>query len=133
MTSNKPYFIRAIYEWICDNNLTPYIVVSVSDPTVIVPKQYVEDGKIILNISPAAAHAMLMDNEKIEFMARFSGVAMKVYTPIKSVMAIYARENSQGMIFNEEPGDGSNDGGDNGGNPPPSTGKKGKPQLRVVK
>ena len=128
MTSNKPYFIRAIYEWICDNNLTPYIVINAKDQTVQVPTQYVEDGKIILNISPDAAHALLINNEDIEFMARFSGSAMRVYAPIRAILAIYARENGQGMVFNEEPDDGGNDGGQT-----PPVGKKGKPQLRVVK
>ncbi len=131
MTSNKPYFIRAIYEWICDNNLTPYIVVNAKDHSVQVPTQYVEDGKIILNISPDAAHALLINNEKVEFMARFSGAAMKVYAPIKAILAIYARENGQGMIFNEEPEEGGDDG--DGGDHTPPAGKKGKPQLRVVK
>jgi stringent starvation protein B len=130
MTSNKPYFIRAIYEWICDNNLTPYIVINAKEYSVQVPTQYVEDGKIILNISPEAANALVIKNEDIEFMARFSGAAMRVYAPIKAVLAIYARENGQGMIFNEEPNDG--DGNGTGGHTPPS-GKKGKPQLRVVK
>lgn len=132
MTSNKPYFIRAIYEWICDNNLTPYVVVNAKDHSVQVPTQYVEDGKIILNISPEAAHALLINNEKVEFMARFSGAAMKVYAPIRAILAIYARENGQGMIFNEEPEEGGdNNGGDDGQTPP--TGTKGKPQLRIVK
>lgn len=129
MTSNKPYFIRAIYEWICDNNLTPYIVINAKDQSVQVPTQYVEDGKIILNISPDAAHALLINNEDIEFMARFSGSAMRVYAPIRAILAIYARENGQGMIFNEE----SDDGGGNDGGQTPPVGKKGKPQLRVVK
>ena len=133
MTSNKPYFIRAIFEWICDNNLTPYIVVNAKDDYVQVPIQYVEDGKIILNISPDAAHSLLIDNDKVEFMARFSGAAMKVYAPIKAILAIYARENSQGMIFNEEPDENGGDDGNGGGNNTPPAGKKGKPQLRVVK
>lgn len=135
MTSNKPYLIRALYEWICDNNLTPYIVINASEPTVKVPTQYVEDGKIVLNISPTAAHALKISNEDIDFMARFSGAAMHVYAPVRAVLAIYARENGRGMIFNPETDE--DDGGNGGGGDnTPSTSTqsgKGKPKLRVVK
>ena len=137
MTSNRPYFIRALHEWICDNNMTPYIVINATDNNVNVPKRFVENGKIILNISPAAAHALQINNDYIEFMARFSGAAMHIYAPIKAVVAIYASENGRGMVFNEDEDDGGGGGGNGneGGGPttPTTTTKKGKPQLRVVK
>lgn len=132
MTSNKPYFLRALYEWICDNNMTPYIVINATDNSVKVPTQYVEDGKIVLNISPTAAHALRMTNDDMEFMARFSGAAMHVYAPISAVLAIYARENGRGMIFDQNNVD-DDDGGGGGETPPSTTPTKGKPKLRVVK
>jgi stringent starvation protein B len=133
VTSNKPYLIRAIYEWICDNNMTPYVVINATDPMVKVPTRYIEDGKIVLNISATATQALRITNEEIEFMARFSGASMHVYAPVKTVLAIYARENNRGMIFNPSDEDDGGDGGSGGENAPASTQPKGKPKLRVVK
>jgi stringent starvation protein B len=99
LTSNKPYLLRAIYEWIVDNNTTPHVVIFADNPQVIVPQQFVEEGRIILNISPTAAKDLLIDNDGISFSARFGGKPYNVYSPMEAVLALYASENSQGMSF----------------------------------
>jgi stringent starvation protein B len=97
-TSTRPYLIRALYEWCTDNGLTPYVAVRVDD-TVRVPREYVKDGEIVLNISMDATSALKLGNDYIEFKARFAGVARDIMVPLGRVMAIYARENGQGMAF----------------------------------
>ncbi|MFO6420019.1 ClpXP protease specificity-enhancing factor [Hylemonella sp. W303a] len=97
-TSTRPYLIRALYEWCADNGLTPYVAVRVDD-SVRVPREYVKDGEIVLNISMDATNALQIGNEYIEFKARFAGVGRDILVPIRQVMAIYARENGQGMAF----------------------------------
>lgn len=138
MDSSRPYLIRAIYEWVVDNNLTPYMLVDATLPNVAVPERFVEDGKIILNIAPSAVGRLNLGNEAVEFDARFSGVAQHVYVPSSAVKAVYAFENGRGMVFNEEEDDGGpitpNDGpssssDSNGGGKKPS----GKPSLKIVK
>ncbi|MBK5206687.1 MAG: ClpXP protease specificity-enhancing factor [Polaromonas sp.] len=96
--STRPYLIRALYEWCTDNGFTPYVAVSVDD-TVRVPREYVKDNEIVLNISFDAASSLQLGNEFIEFKARFAGSAREIMVPISHVMAIYARENGQGMAF----------------------------------
>lgn len=103
MTSNKPYFIRALYEWILDNDCTPYIVVDTTLPFVDVPRQFVHDGKIILNILPSATHNLNLGDDWITFSARFSGIPQNINIPIGAVAAIYAQENGEGMGFQTEP------------------------------
>ncbi len=102
MTSNRPYFIRALYEWILDNDCTPYIVVDATLPYVDVPQQFVHDGKIILNILPSAIHNLDLGDDWITFSARFSGVPQNINIPIGAVIAIYAQENGEGMGFQAE-------------------------------
>jgi stringent starvation protein B len=97
-TSTRPYLIRALYEWCSDNGLTPYVAVRVDD-TVRVPREYVKDGEIVLNISMDATSALKLGNDYIEFKARFAGVARDIMIPVGRVMAIYARESGQGMAF----------------------------------
>lgn len=97
-SSTRPYLIRALYEWCTDNGLTPYVAVRVDD-TVRVPREYVKDGEIVLNISMDATSALKLGNDYIEFKARFAGVARDIMIPLGRVMAIYARENGQGMAF----------------------------------
>lgn len=96
--STRPYLIRALYEWCTDNGLTPYVAVSVDD-SVHVPREYVKNGEIVLNISFDATSALKLGNEFIEFKARFAGVAREICVPVDHVIAIYARENGQGMAF----------------------------------
>ena len=102
MTSSRPYLIRALYEWIVDNNFTPFMLVDTAQEVVEVPRAFVENGRIILNISPEATHSLVLGNDAITFNARFSGTAMDVFVPISSVLAIYARENGQGMMFGDQ-------------------------------
>ena len=102
MTSQKPYLIRAIYEWLVDNELTPYLLVSTDFEGVQVPDEYIHDGKIVLNIAPDAVKAFLADNDWISFSARFSGKSMELFIPILAVQAIYGKENNEGMFFPEE-------------------------------
>jgi stringent starvation protein B len=97
-TSTRPYLIRALYEWCTDNGFTPYIAVLV-DETVQVPREYVKDGEIVLNVSFDATSALKLGNDFIEFKARFAGTAREILVPIGRVIAIYARENGQGMAF----------------------------------
>lgn len=102
MTSSRPYLLRALYEWILENNCTPYIVVNAYAEGVQVPQDYVKDGQIILNISPVAVHGLLMSNEALEFNGRFAGIPTPVHVPSGAIMGIYARENGQGMVFDTE-------------------------------
>lgn len=128
MTSSRPYLIRAINEWILDNALTPYLLVNAEFAGVEVPRQYVDKGKIVLNLNPSAIVGLQIFNDRIEFNARFSGNPMQVRIPIGAVLAIYAQENGRGMMFNEdeEPDQPPPDGSDN----PPRTSR---PSLKVVK
>lgn len=96
--STRPYLIRALYEWCSDNGFTPYIAVR-ADETVQVPREYVQNGEIVLNVSPDATSSLAIGNEFIEFKARFGGVPREIMVPVDRVLAIYARENGQGMAF----------------------------------
>lgn len=102
LSSNRPYLIRALYEWLVDNDLTPHLLVDAEDESVIVPKQYVEDGRIVLNVSPSAVRGLELGNDAISFNARFSGKPMDVFVPPSAVLGIYARENGRGMLFPDE-------------------------------
>jgi stringent starvation protein B len=106
MQSTKPYLIRAIHEWCLDQGFTPYLAVSV-DATTRVPREFVKDGEIVLNVGADATHQMNLGNDEITFQARFNGRPYPVVVPIERVMAIYARENGQGMAFEVGEGDGS--------------------------
>jgi stringent starvation protein B len=101
MSSNQPYLIRAIHEWILDNEMTPHILVNAELPNVDVPRQSVQNGQIVLNLTPHAISAFQMNNEAVSFSARFSGKAQSLYIPIHAIRAIYAQENGQGMAFPE--------------------------------
>lgn len=99
MGSNKPYLVRAIFDWIVDNDCTPYLVASSEVPGLDVPGEFLKDGQITLNISPVAVPDLLMDNHCVTFSARFSGVARRIFVPMDSVVAVFAQENGQGMMF----------------------------------
>ena len=105
MTSTRPYLIRAFYDWIIDNGCTPHVVVNASFLGVEVPEEYVEGGQIVLNIALAAVQGLRLGGEAIEFQARFGGQVRRVYAPIFSILAIYAKENGRGMVFSEEDSD----------------------------
>lgn len=130
MKSNRPYLIRALYEWIVDNNCTPYIVADTHLPNVIVPQGFAEDGQIVLNISPSAVKHLLIDNEAVSFEGRFSGVVQSPYLPIISIKAIYAKENGYGMFFEADP---LLEQDNNEPEDPPPQPPKGKPALKLVK
>ena len=102
MTSTKPYLLRALYEWCLDNNQTPYIAVWVNEHTRV-PMQYVRDNEIVLNIGPTASHNLHIDNEWVNFSARFSGVAHDIWVPVGHVSGIFSKETGQGMGFEVEP------------------------------
>jgi len=125
MTSLKPYLIRSIYEWIIDNQLTPHLLVDADNSEAILPQDYIEDGKIVLNLRPEAIQGLTLGNEEIQFNARFSGTAMHIVTPTSAVLAIYAKENGKGMMFDPEEYDNET--------PPPVEKKPTKPNLRIVK
>jgi stringent starvation protein B len=99
MTSNKPYLLRALNEWILDNGQTPHVIVDINAEGVDVPDQAIQDGKLVLNIAPQATRDLEISNEFISFQARFAGAPYDIFLPIDAVMAIYARENGQGMMF----------------------------------
>ena len=102
MTSTKPYLIRAIHEWCVDQGFTSYLSVHVNANTRV-PREYVRDGQIVLNVSPDATHQLVMGNEEISFQTRFNGASFPVFVPVDAVLAIYARENGQGMAFDVAP------------------------------
>lgn len=133
MISSKPYLFRAIYQWLLDCELTPYVMVDTSVPHVEVPQEHVEDGQIILDMTPSAIIDLAMENDSVSFKARFSGVTRHILLPIRSILALYAYENGRGMVFTEEDDlDGDDDGGSDDDKPPtPPSG--GRPTLTVVK
>lgn len=99
MTSNRPYLLRALYEWISDNGLTPYLLVDANIEGVRVPPGAAKDGRVVLNIASRAVSQLDTTNEHVSFLARFGGVSQSVYVPMGAVLAIYAQENGQGMMF----------------------------------
>lgn len=102
MTSSRPYLLRALYEWIVDNDHVPYIVVDAQQPGVVVPPEHVKDGQIVLNIAPQAVQGLSLGNAEVRFSARFSGRGWTITAPIQAVLAIYDRETGQGMGFPPE-------------------------------
>ena len=144
MTSNRPYLLRAIYDWISDNNLTPYMLVDATRSGVRVPAHVIKNGQVVLNLAMRAVANLDLGNEWISFQARFSGVSHSIQIPIPAVLALYAQENGQGMMFPAEEEGGEpptdnppsppapeppNDGGGTGGDKPKRSGS----HLRVVK
>lgn len=144
LTPSRPYLLRAFYDWLLDNELTPHLLVNAALPHTTVPQQYVKDGQIVLNIAPTAVIGLHMDNDAVSFSARFGGSPFQVYVPMAAVVSIQARENGAGTFFPPEPAydawleslaadglesiDPSTEPDD-----PPTPPKKGRPSLRVVK
>lgn len=142
MNSSRPYLVRALYEWIVDNDCTPHMLVNAEYPAVQVPQGFASDGQIVLNVSPNAVRHLHMDNEAVSFEGRFGGVAHTLYVPAGAILGIYARENGQGMVFELEPplmedGDLEDEGVEPDDDGPPSGGQpprpSGRPSLKVVK
>ncbi len=109
MTSHRPYLLRALYEWIADNGMTPHILVDARQPGVRVPAHAVKDGRIVLNIADRAVARLEMDDDSVRFSARFGGVTQSVLVPIPAVLAIYARETGQGMALPDDIGGSADD------------------------
>ncbi len=125
MNSSVPYLVKAIKEWIQDNGLTPYLVINADENDVEVPIEHVQDGKIVLNVSPAAVRNFYASNDGIEFSGRFSGVAREIFAPVGAVAGIFAKENGKGIWFSGQP-------------EPVPTGPdegdtKSKPKLKLIK
>ena len=137
MNSSRPYLVRALYEWIVDNDCTPHMLVNSDYPKVQVPQGFASDGQIVLNVSPTAVRQLHMDNEAVSFEGRFGGVPHTLYVPIAAILGVYARENGQGMVFDlEEPADGDDEVEPDDDGPPPGTEPPrptGRPSLKVVK
>ncbi|NVJ62584.1 MAG: ClpXP protease specificity-enhancing factor [Gammaproteobacteria bacterium] len=129
-SSNKPYLVRALYDWILDNQGTPHLIVNAEWPGVQVPREHVKNGEIVLNISPTAVQALSLENEEVSFNARFSGVARVVRVPIGAILAIIARENAQGMAFPIEEYDDSSVGDDLNGSESVKSEKE--PSIEIV-
>ena len=128
MTPSRPYIMRALYEWIADNDCTPYLLVDATVDTVDVPQQFVKDGQIVLNISPSAVIELLISNDSVSFNGRFGGVATDIFVPMSAVVGIYARENGQGMVFEPEEAPEPPD-----DTPPEPDKPEGRPALKIVK
>jgi stringent starvation protein B len=143
MSPTKPYFVRALYDWIVDNGCTPYLLVDASAADCVVPVQFVRNGMIVLNLAPAAVKGLELGNAHVMFSARFGGVSHDITVPLAAIRAIYARENGQGLAFEEEAQPGSEDGErpvapavDDGDTPEDPGGKRRKPaapRLTIVK
>lgn len=128
MLSRKPYLLRAMHQWIVDSRQTPHIVVNARAADVEVPAGYARDGKLVLNISYEATSGLEFGSEAVEFSARFGGVARRVRVPMAAVLAIYAQETGQGMLFEPEENPAPS-----GGTSAAKSGPAGKPSLKVVK
>ena len=137
MTSHRPYLLRALYQWIADNGMTPHVLVDAGQPGVQVPPHTVKEGRVVLNIAERAVARLEMDNESVRFTARFGGVSYPVQVPIAAVLAIYARETGQGMALPEDVGPGPAPDDEPPGQgpdaPPEDPGPKRGAHLRVVK
>ncbi|KGA36516.1 ClpXP protease specificity-enhancing factor [Pectobacterium brasiliense] len=160
LSPRRPYLLRAFYDWLLDNQLTPHLVVDVTLPDVMVPMEFARDGQIVLNIAPRAVGGLELADDSVRFNARFGGVPRQVYVPMAAIMAIYARENGAGTMFESEPAyesageyedfqegipssgrvmsvvDSSPDSeapDDGSDDEPPQPPKGGRPSLRVVK
>ena len=128
MTSNRPYLIRALYEWITDNGLTPQLLANAELAGVEVPSHHVQEGRIVLNVSASAVQGLRLGNDLIEFSARFGGTPYWIRLPPQAVMAVYARENGQGMVFSQMPDEAPGE-----DEPPPRPQADKKPVLKVIK
>jgi stringent starvation protein B len=134
MTSSRPYLIRAMYQWIVDNAMAPHLLIDAGVEECVIPIEHIDEGKIVLNIAPMAISGLVLGDDDITFSARFSGKPQHIYVPVEAVLAIYARENGQGMMFSEDKIEGEGDSMvsvDYDGNPPDPD--KPRPTLKIVK
>jgi stringent starvation protein B len=135
MNSSRPYLVRALYEWIVENDCTPHLLVNAEFAGVRVPPGFASDGQIVLNVSPSAVRHLHMDNDAVSFEGRFGGAPHSLYVPAAAILAVYARENGQGMVF--DPESPAPDAGDSAAHQGPPDGEpprpNGRPSLKVVK
>ena len=127
MTSSKPYLIRALYEWILDNDATPYVLVDAQHEGLLIPPGIASEGKVVLNLAPQAIQNLEITNDEVTFSARFGGVSHDVYCPMASLLAIYARESGEGMMFPVEEGEQQTAAAE------PEKDKPSGPTLKVIK
>lgn len=139
MLSSRPYLVRAVHEWIVDSGLTPHLLVDADSPGLEVPAASIQDGRVVLNVSPTAVRDLLIDTEMVTFVARFGGVSQAVTVPMTAVEAVYARENGRGMMFpvDDDEDDGRTESavqeqGEDGDEASPPD-RKSRPNLKVVK
>jgi len=136
-SAQRPYLLRAMHEWMTDNDLTPHIVVDVQAEGVLVPTEFAKDGKLVLNVSYSATQNLVISNDFAEFEARFGGVPRRLQIPVAAIVGVYARETGQGMVFSAEPGPQGPDGPvtDPDGQPPAPPTKRpvSKPDLKIIK
>ena len=137
MVSSRPYLVRAVHDWIVDSGLTPHLLVDAEVEGVEVPDEAMQDGKVVLNVSPQAVRDLIMDNELITFVARFGGVSRAISIPTVAVQAVYARENGRGMMFPEEEdlghAEGRSSASEDGDSDSDDDSGPRRPNLRVVK
>lgn len=131
MTPSRPYLLRALYDWMLDNKVVPYLMVNAEYPGVNVPKQYVQEGRIVLDISPSAVRNLEIQNEYVCFDARFNGIAMQVDVPMGGVLGIFVQGEGHGMVFTDDDLYRNHPRDPNG--PPSSPTGDGRPHLKVVK
>lgn len=139
MTSTRPYLLRALYQWVLDNQCTPHVLIDASMAGVQVPPSVVKDGQVVLNISPTAVAHLDLGNDALSLNARFGGVSHRVHAPVGAILALYARENGQGMMFPPEPAENQTEDNEDvtgeqsaeaeAAKPP----VRGRPSLKVVK
>ena len=133
MSSNRPYLLRALYEWIGDNSMTPHLLVDATREGVKVPASTIKDGRVVLNIAARAVAQLDLGNREVRFKARFGGVSQSVIVPLPAILAIYAQETGQGMMLPEDGGTLADDPPKDSPEPPPEDGPKRGGHLRVVK
>jgi stringent starvation protein B len=133
LTSKRPYLLRALHEWMTDNNETPLLVVDAAHAGVQAPGEYAEQGKLILNVSYSATSSLLIGNDAVTFSARFNGRPMNLLVPIDAVMAVYGRESGEGMVFSVAEDEVAVTGDSTAADSVPKPPKTGRPQLKVVK
>ena len=145
--SRRPYLLRAMFDWMLDSGYTPHLIVDATPEHVQVPRAFVKDGRIVLNVAPSATQSFLIGADAVQFSARFSGVSHNIHVPVEAVLGIYARETGQGMVFTEDAGSpqGPDESGPHPDSPPPAApadispagrprgDKPGRPNLKVVK
>jgi stringent starvation protein B len=135
MLSSRPYLLRAVHEWIVDSGLTPHLLVDADHPDLDVPESSIQEGRVVLNVSPSAVRDLIIDAELVTFVARFGGVSRAVSVPVAAVEAVYARENGRGMMFptDEDGDDSTRSDREDASEDEAKADRRSKPNLKVIK